>query len=154
DSPLEAPAVVKAATGQERRVDKDAVPKLSQEFSTAFEKGDAKAIAALYTEQCEYYDNNSGEIFRGRAAVERAYADLFRKHPKSKVVVQSVSIRFIGRDTALDEGLVRLENAGSEPPLSSRYSCLCVREDGRWKIALVREWGANEDKLEDLHWLQ
>jgi hypothetical protein len=28
-----------------------------------------------------------------------------------------------------------------------------VRENGQWKVALVREWGAEQDKLEDLTWL-
>jgi len=149
----EAGQQAKAGADQERQADTEAIQKLAQEFSKAFERGNAKAIAALYTEQCEYYDDTSGEMFRGRAEVERAYANLFKKQPRSKALVQSVSIRFLGRDTALDEGLVRLQPVGSELPLSSRYSCLCVREDGQWKIALVREWGAEEEKLEDLNWL-
>jgi uncharacterized protein (TIGR02246 family) len=158
--PLEPRAIARADDGpekagadQERQADKEAIRKLAQEFSKAFEQGDAKAIAALYTAQSEYYDDNSGEMFRGREGIERAFADLFRKRPKSKAVVQTLSIRFLGRDTALDEGLVHIQPPGSELPLSSRYSCLCVREDGQWKIALVREWGIAQDKLEDLHWL-
>jgi uncharacterized protein (TIGR02246 family) len=143
----------KAGTDQERQADREAIRKLAQEFSQAFEQGDAKAIAALYTPQCEYYDDNTGEMFRGREGIEQAFADLFRKRPKSKAVVQTLSIRFLGRDSALDEGWVRVQPTGSELPLSSRYSCLCVREDGQWKIALVRDWGAAQDKLEDLQWL-
>jgi uncharacterized protein (TIGR02246 family) len=143
----------KADLDKARQGDREAISKLFQEFSKAFAKGDPKAIAALYTDRCEYYDANSGEVFRGQGEIERAYADLFRKFPGSKMEAQNQSVRFLGRDTALDEGLVRLQPAGSEVPLSSRYSCLCVREDGRWKVALVREWGATEDSLEDLHWL-
>src|SRR5262249_42968652 len=132
--PLELPTIARAQGGpelkagadQERQADREAIRKLAQEFSKAFEKGDAKAIAALYTPQCEYYDDNRGEMFRGREGIEQAFADLFRKRPKSKALVQTLSIRFLGRDTALDEGLVRLQPTGSELPLSSRYSCLCV----------------------------
>jgi hypothetical protein len=93
-------------------------------------------------------------MFRGREEIEQAFADLFRKRPKSKALVQPLSVRFLGKDTALDEGLVRFEPAGSELPFSSRYSCLCVREDGQWKVALLREWGAEHEKLEDLSWLE
>jgi uncharacterized protein (TIGR02246 family) len=143
----------KPGTVQDRQADKHAIRKLAHEFSQAFEKGDAKAIAALYTPQCEYDDENSGEMFRGREGIEQAFADLFKKRPRSKILVESDSIRFLGRDTALDEGFVRLQPGSSELPLSSRYSSLCVREDGQWKIALVREWGAAQDKLEDLDWL-
>jgi uncharacterized protein (TIGR02246 family) len=142
----------KPGPDQERQTDREAIRTLAQEFSKAFEQGDAKAIAALYTPQCEYYDDNTGEMFRGREGIEQAFTDLFRKRPKSKAVAQTLSIRFLGRDTALDEGLVHIQPAGSEP-LSSQYSCLCVREDGQWRIALVREWGAAQEKLEDLLWL-
>jgi uncharacterized protein (TIGR02246 family) len=143
----------KPGPDQERQADREAIRKLAQEFSRAFEQGDAKAIAALYTPQCEYYDDNTGEMFRGREGIGQAFADLFKKRPKSKAVVQTLSIRFLGRDTALDEGVVHFQPTGSGVPLSSRYSCLCVREDSQWKIALVREWGAAQDKLEDLLWL-
>jgi len=143
----------KSRSVQERQADREAIRQLAQQFSKAFEKGDAKAIAALYTPQCEYDDDNSGEMFRGREGIEQAYADLFKKRPKSKIVVQSDSLRFLGRDTALDQGFVRIHPGSSEIPFSSQYSCLCVREDGQWRIALVREWGAAQDKLEDLEWL-
>jgi hypothetical protein len=53
-----------------RHADRQATWKLAQEFSKALEKGDAKAIAALYTLQGEYYDDNRGERFRGRAGIE------------------------------------------------------------------------------------
>jgi uncharacterized protein (TIGR02246 family) len=139
--------------GEERKGDREAVAGLVQEFVKSFNKGDAKAIAALFTQECEYYDDNTGETFRGRPAVERAYVQLFKAKPGGKFEVQSQSIRFVGRDTALDEGVARLQPAGAELPSSARYSCVCVREEGQWKVALAREWGADEDKLEDLAWL-
>jgi uncharacterized protein (TIGR02246 family) len=142
-----------AAVAEDRPADREVIAKLAQEFREAFEKGDAKALAAYYTEQCEYYDDTTGEVFRGRAEVEKAYADLFKNRPGRKVVVQSKSLRFLGRDTAIQEGLVRIQSVGSEMPVSTRYSVICAREDGQWKIALEREWGVNEDKLDDLSWL-
>ena len=53
----------------------------------------------------------------------------------------------------MDEGVARFVPIGSELPQSTRYSCVCVREDGQWKVALQRDWGADEAKLEDLSWL-
>jgi uncharacterized protein (TIGR02246 family) len=140
-------------TAEDRPADREAIARLAQEFTKAVSRGDAKALAALYTENAEYYDDTADEAYRGRAEIEKAYAALFRERPASKLEIQSQSLRFLGRDTAIDEGLAHLQPVGSELPVSIRYSCLCVREDGHWKIALGREWGPNEDHLEDLSWL-
>jgi uncharacterized protein (TIGR02246 family) len=137
----------------DRKSDREAIAKLGQQFREAFEKGDARAIAAFYTEQCEYYDDSTGEAFRGRAQVEKAYANIFKNRQGRKILVQSKSLRFLGLDTAIQEGLVRLEPVASELPVSTRYSCVLARENGQWKVALEHEWGAGEDKLEDLAWL-
>jgi uncharacterized protein (TIGR02246 family) len=142
-----------AANDRDRPTDRQAIAKLGQEFREAFEKNDAKAIATFYTRQCEYYDDTSGEAFRGRAEVERAFTELFKTRPKSKIEVQDRSLRFLASDTAILEGLVRLKPLGSELPVTTRVGCILAREDGQWKIALEREWGAEEDKLDDLGWL-
>jgi uncharacterized protein (TIGR02246 family) len=155
DRPANDPAPVdsKPTAPDDRPADREAIAKLGQEFRDAFARADAKAIAACYTEQCEYYDDTTGEVFRGRAEIERAYGDLFKNRPGRKIVVQGKSLRFLGRDTAIQEGLVRIQSVGSELPVATRYSVICVREDGQWKLALEREWGVHEDKLDDLSWL-
>lgn len=136
---------------KEREADREAIRKSSQEFVKAFEKGDAKALAAQWTDQGEYQSEN-GELTRGRAAIEKSYDDLFKSKQKWKVEIEIRSIRFPSRDTAIEDGVMRLKSAGPELPTSSRYSALLVREDGRWKIARVQESGAI-DRLEDLAWL-
>jgi uncharacterized protein (TIGR02246 family) len=136
-----------------READEAAIRGQSQAFTRAFSRGDAKAIAALCTAGCEYYDDNSGEAFRGRPAVERAFAEVFTQHPKTRINVDIHAIRFLGRDTAVETGLVQMRLPGPTLPLSSHYRVLHVREDGRWHVAMIEERGADEDKLEDLGWL-
>jgi uncharacterized protein (TIGR02246 family) len=151
---LDSPAL--AGGGQsanDRPADRETIGKLGQRFREAFEKNDAKAIADFYTKQCEYYDDTSGEVFRGPAEVEKAYQQIFKARPKSKIEVQDKSLRFLAGNTAVLEGLVRVKPLGPELPVSTRYSCILVREEGQWKIALEREWGVDEDKLDDLSWL-
>ena len=58
-----------AVTAEDRPADRVALARLAQEFSKAFAR--AKAVASQYTEQCEYYDDATGEVFRGRQEVER-----------------------------------------------------------------------------------
>jgi uncharacterized protein (TIGR02246 family) len=136
-----------------RPADTEAIHKLSQTFTAAFDKGDAKSIASAWTEQGEYVDDNTGEVFVGRDQVEKAFADLFKKIQGARLEVRPRSLRFPSRDTALEEGSSRLLPKGSELPSSSQYSALYVREDGAWKIALVREWGSDAHRLEDITWL-
>jgi uncharacterized protein (TIGR02246 family) len=142
----------KEGDDKEREADREALRKSAYDFVQAFEKGDAKALADQWTEQGEIRDD-SGAVLRGRAAIEKAYAVHFREKPKSKIEIDIRSIRFLSRDTAIEQGVLRLKPAGAELPTSTRYSALHVREDGKWKIAGVQESGATEDKLEDLAWL-
>jgi len=143
-----------AATPQsgDRSVDLKAIEESSRAFSAAFAKGDAKAIAAMWTEDGEYHDDE-GTSLKGRTAIEKAFAEHFKEKNAAKVHVIIESIRFPARDVAIEEGLLRQEGAGREMPTSSRYAALHVREDGQWKLALSREWGAGQDRLEDLAWL-
>jgi uncharacterized protein (TIGR02246 family) len=143
----------KTQASEDRQADREAIARLGQEFRDAFAKGDAKSLAGLYTNQCEYYDDTTGEVFRGRNEVEKAYTDLFNNRSDRKIQVQNRSLRFLGRDTAILEGLVQLHPADSELPVSTRFSCILAREDGQWRLALEHEWGVSEDKLEDLGWL-
>jgi uncharacterized protein (TIGR02246 family) len=134
-----------------RDADREAILQSGRDFKAAFEKGDAKAVAALWTEQGEY-ESEDGEVLRGRAAIEAAFAAHFKASPAGKSEVKVDSIRFPSRDTAIEEGLT-CALAGGGLPDSSRYRVVHVREDGKWQIALCREWGANECRMIDLDWL-
>jgi uncharacterized protein (TIGR02246 family) len=126
-----------------RQADKAAIGELAQEFVRAFNQGDAKAIAALYTAQCKYHDETTGELFRSRAEVERAYTDRFRGQPGTTIEIKDPSIRFLSHDGAVHEGVWQRKMAGSETPARTRFRSHCVREAGAWRVALTREWRAD-----------
>jgi uncharacterized protein (TIGR02246 family) len=132
--------------------ERDAIEKSARDFATAFEKRDAKAIAALWTENGEL-DDDSGEVFRGRAAIESAYADFFKSQHEGKIDVRIESIRFPSRDCAIEEGVLRQSRGSKDLPSSTHYSVFHVRDNGQWRIAASREWGAGQDRLDDLEWL-
>src|ERR1043166_1009793 len=67
--------------------DHAAIRKASADFAQAFDKGDAKAVASSWTAQGEYHDE-TGEIIRGRADIEKAFADFFKEKPKAKIEVR------------------------------------------------------------------
>jgi uncharacterized protein (TIGR02246 family) len=136
----------------DRPADRDALRKMAGDFADAFNRGDAKALAAAWTERGEYY-SDEGDVLRGRVAIEKAYAEHFQEKPNGKMEVDIRSIYFPSRDTAIEDGVARVRTEGSDLPTSTRYSVLHVREDGKWKMAIVREWGAVENKLDDIAWL-
>jgi uncharacterized protein (TIGR02246 family) len=132
--------------------DRTAIRQSAREFNEAFAKGDAKAIAAFWTANGEYQDESGLEL-RGRDAIEKAFAELFKNQKPGKVEVDIHSIRFPSRDTAIEEGFLRHTPDGPGLPSSSVYRAVHVREDGKWKIAASHEWGAGQDRLGDLAFL-
>jgi uncharacterized protein (TIGR02246 family) len=137
--------------GSSREADRAAILQSGRDFTSAFERGDAKAVAALWSEQGEY-ESDDGPTLRGRSAIEAAFSARFKDRPAGKLEITVENIRFPSRDTALEEGLTRT-TASDMLPDSSHYRTLHVREDGKWRIALSREWGAAENRLADLDWL-
>jgi uncharacterized protein (TIGR02246 family) len=145
----QAPANPGAATND---ADRDAIQKSARAFAEAFNKGDAKAIAAMWTENGECREAN-GEAFRGRAVIENAYAEFFKASAGAKIEVLVKSIRFPAKDLAVEEGLLRQSIGKKSLPGSSSYVAVHVREGGQWKIALSSEAGGGQDRIEDLDWL-
>ena len=140
-----------ASKDSSRDADRQAILQSARDFSAAFEKGDAKAVAVLWTKEGEY-ESDDGTILRGRTAIEEAFAAHFKGRPAGKTEIQVESIRFPSRDSAIEEGLTRSMTDNTLPE-SSRYRVLHVREDGKWQIALCREWSAAGNRLADLDWL-
>jgi uncharacterized protein (TIGR02246 family) len=132
--------------------DREAILKTARDYADAFNKGDAKAIAAMYTEQGEVRDA-SGRTFVGRAAIEQAFAAHFKDARGAKVEVLVKSVRFPAKDLAIEEGLLRTSNGPKDLPATAAYVAVHAREGGAWRIAMSSEGGASQDRLEDLDWL-
>jgi hypothetical protein len=69
------------------------------------------------------------------------------------VICATASIRFPSRDCAIEEGVLRQVRGSKDLPSSTQYSVFHVRDNGQWRIAASREWGAGQDRLDDLEWL-
>src|SRR5262245_49750444 len=110
---------------------------ITAEYAKAFNAGDAKAAAALWTEDGEYVGDDD-EVLKGRAAIEKDLAAFLKANPKATAEVEVVSVRLIARGTATAEGVVRLRTPGEDDVVETRYTALHVREDGKWQAASVR----------------
>ncbi len=128
----------------------------AESFLNAFNRGDAKAIASLWTEEGEYVDE-SGERFAGRAAIEKAYAAFFAARSGAKMKIAIDSLQLVGPNTAIEDGQALLEGAPNGGAETSRYTAVHVKADGKWLMASVRD-ARNEipdavRNAADLQWL-
>ena len=138
----------------DRPADRTAVQDATRQFARAFEKGDAAAVAALFTETGEYHDGDDSTV-RGRTALAKAYADFFAKRAELKLESKSNKIRFVGQDTAVEEGTFTAK-AKDQPTRKCRYSALFVRQEGKWLMAMLKEWGdesTERAEINDVAWL-
>jgi uncharacterized protein (TIGR02246 family) len=134
-----------------------AIRKTAEAFTAAFDRGDAAAIAALWTVDGEYLDGE-GNRFAGRGAIERQYARFFAEHPDARIEIVIDAIRPIGADAAIEDGHASLLPRVPGEPQSSPYTVIHAKVEGQWLMASVREPRALQqsqtaDPLASLDWL-
>lgn len=146
----------KTTKAPDREADKLAIDKLIKDSTQAFSNRDAAAIAANWTADGEYIRNDGAPV-RGRAEIQKGYAEFFKTlKGKLTVDIQTDNLRFPSADTAISEVTLRLRNEQGEVIGSNWRNTLLVRENAQWKVALVQEWdreNALDDSLKDLEWL-
>ena len=146
----------KTAKDPEREPDRLAIGRLTKEMIQAFDNRDAAAIAAHWTQDGEFI-HNDGEPIRGRAEIQKGYAEFFKTlKGKPKLEIQSEVLRFPSADMAVGETTLRLKNAEGEIVATARQDIVLVREGSQWKVAIVREWDRDiglDVSLKELEWL-
>jgi uncharacterized protein (TIGR02246 family) len=125
--------------------------KLNVAYTAAFNKGDARALAAMYAEDAEYTDV-AGERVTGRAAVEESLKKTFAAKKGLQLEATIESARYLTPDVLLEKGISRTND------LTTRYVCNYVRKDGNWLISELSEItqppvDAAAEALADLSWL-
>jgi len=136
--------------------DDAAIRATADAFVKAFNRGDAKAVAALWTTSGTMADDR-GQILKGRKAIEDEYAALFKAHPGVQMQVAVQSIDFPAPGTAVEDGIATVAPLRGAPPTASRYSAVHVLQDGKWLMASVRETQIDHPshyaRLQGLEWL-
>src|SRR5687767_15279803 len=87
-----------------------------EKFADAWSRGDAKAAASFHAEDGVRV-GAAGDVQRGRAAIEAAYAELFGgRFAGAKVTQQSGTVRVLAPGFALWQGGIEIAVEG-KPPL-------------------------------------
>jgi len=128
----------------------------AQEFIAAFNRGDAKAVAAFWAPDADYVDQVGREI-KGRAAIEKLYEKVFAERKGAKLNIYLTSTRLVSPDVSLEDGITEVTPADGGPGTAARFAAVLVKKDGKWYIESLRESVAqppsNADHFEDLEWL-
>jgi uncharacterized protein (TIGR02246 family) len=144
------------AADQGAKSDEAAIRAKVESYTAAYNRGDAKAVAAHWSDSGEWI-SPSGQTFVGKKAIEKELRVLFAENKGVHIEVINPTVRLISPDTAIEEGTVRVLRAG-EAPEESTYLALHVKKGGEWKLNTVRETdvpeaAAQRSPLEDLAWL-
>jgi uncharacterized protein (TIGR02246 family) len=125
-------------------------------FIEAFNKGDAKAVAAFWTPDALYVDQ-AGREHKGREAIEKLYEKVFAARKGAKLAIHVTSTKQVTPDVALEDGITEVTPAEGGPPTAARFSAVLVKKDGEWYVQSIHDAVAhppsNHEHLEGLEWL-
>jgi uncharacterized protein (TIGR02246 family) len=139
-----------------RSADEAAIQANIDQFAKAFNTGDAKAIAGLFSPGGQV-ESKDGLIAQGREEIAKVFEQMFKEDGKIKIEVSVEAIRFIDTDLAVETGTTKTTSPLEDTPDYDRYTCVHVKRDGKWQMSLARdEEGAEptaQERLQSLAWL-
>jgi uncharacterized protein (TIGR02246 family) len=136
--------------------DEKAIRRTAEQFVQAYNGADAKALAALFTEDAEMVDHD-GSTAKAREAIEQRFAEDFVENPEGRIDIAIESIRFVCPIVAIEEGESTVLRSANEPADHSRYTVIHVKQGDKWLIANARELPdpelAAKEQLKQFEWL-
>ena len=150
------PAALPAS--DERSADEAAIRKTGDSYEKAYGAANAKSIAAHFTPDAEYIDEQ-GNVYQGRAAIEETMTAYFDGNPSCQIEINIDSIRFISPGVAVEDGTTTVTPSGGAETVYSHYTAVHVKADGKWLAASVREHAPKDRRqhraqLQQLGWLR
>ena len=125
-------AAVLLATGPALAQSKAAIQKLNDEWSAAFNKGDAKGLAAMYTTDA-YVLPAGAPMVKGRADIEKFWAGAMQQLGDIKLT--TLDVKPLGGNAAREIGTATFKTKGANPQDGAlKYAVVWQKEGGRWKL--------------------
>jgi uncharacterized protein (TIGR02246 family) len=148
-------SLLPASAADEQTGDKEALLNNAKAFVDAFEKGDAGAVAGFWAEDGEFVDL-TGRRLQGRPAIEEAFKDFFAENKGVKLRIDINSVRFVGPNLAIEDGITSLISPDGKSPSQASYTNVHVKKDGHWVLESVEEAPytppGNSEHLRELEW--
>jgi uncharacterized protein (TIGR02246 family) len=108
----------------------------SKKYSEAYNKHDATALAALFTEDAVYVTPEG--LVLGRQAMEKQHADVFQQwHPTNHISTVD-QVHSIGSNVwKVGEWSCILQTPEGPFPIKGYFSSICVRQGDAWKECML-----------------
>ncbi|MCY2986272.1 MAG: SgcJ/EcaC family oxidoreductase [Planctomycetota bacterium] len=145
------------AEADRQAADEATIRKAVESYVAAFNRGDAKALAAMWAPEAVYTNPVSDEQVVGRAAIEKQFVDIFTQAKGVKLETQTNSIQFISPSVAVEHGTAKVIRP-DQAPEESEYTAIYVKRDAQWLLDRVTEEEvpvvtSHYEQLKDLEWL-
>jgi uncharacterized protein (TIGR02246 family) len=141
--------------------DDAAIRKNAEAYVDAYNKRDAKAVAALWSPDAVYMDPSTGEAAVGREEIESAFTEILSELRDGKLEVEVESVEFVSPNVAIENGIARVVQPDAEP-IETNYTAVNVKRDGKWLLDRISEEETPEppgpppssyEHLKDLEWM-
>jgi uncharacterized protein (TIGR02246 family) len=120
---------------------KATIQQLNDEWSAAFNKGDAAAVAAMYAEDADALPPGS-DMVKGRSAIEAFWRQAAQQVGDARLV--TVDVLPLGPLAAREIGTVTLETKAQPPrQIVGKYVVVWRRIGGHWLLA-TDIWNTNK----------
>lgn len=146
------------SASDDRSADVAAIRQTGDSYVKAYCDADAKSIAAHFTTDAEYIDEQ-GNVYQGRAAIEEAMTSFFAENSGCQIEMNIDTIRFVSVGVAVEDGTTTTTPSDGAEPIRSKYTAVHVKTNGKWLAASVRDQAPKDRRqhrtqLHQLGWLQ
>ena len=124
--------------------DKAQIRDLIPQFTAAWSRGDAQAIAGLFASDGDLIIP-TGNVFSGRESITAFYASVLTQgYRGSKGTGEIARIRFVQPGVAVGDGTWSITGARDRAgqvaaPERGVFTFVAVKQDGKWRISALRE---------------
>ncbi|MGH7047367.1 MAG: YybH family protein [Stellaceae bacterium] len=134
-------ALMLVAAGPALAQSRATIQRFSDEWAQAFNKGDAAAVAAMYTPDA-YVLPPGHDMIKGRDAIAAFWRQAAKEVGNAKLV--TLDVEPLGRRAAREIGTVTLDSKASPPqPVVGKYVVVWRKIGGRWLLA-TDIWNVNK----------
>jgi uncharacterized protein (TIGR02246 family) len=141
----------------DQAADEANIRKTVEAYVAAFNKGDSKSLAALWSPDAVYISPVSGEQAVGRAAIEKQFATIFAASKEAKLTAKTNSVQFVSPSVAIEKGSAKVVRPDQDPD-ESEYSAVYVKQGDKWLLDRVTEEDvpvviSHYEQLKELEWM-
>ena len=123
----------KPAADQGREADAETIRANARDFAAAFNKGDAAAIAAMYTDDATVLPQGEPMV-KGHTAIQNLWAKVIKDFGDAKLT--TVEVHTMGEVMAYEIGTVTAKTKASPPQdVAGKYVVVWKRSGTTWKLA-------------------